>query len=396
MAANDHAKNILSPNDKALTMLVASVTNTIIPEIFSKIFANKPDEVVQKLIKKVATDDDIIDKIRTEFAAQLADFYAEVLEQERKTNPLKKPKKPKKPIDPNAPKKPKSAWLIFTAEWRDKIKKNNPNLSLGEVTKELGELWSEFKENGQAEPYAKAAGADKKRYEKEFANYSPSEEFQADLEEYNQNREKPERKRKRKKPSDPNKPKRPLGAYFTFCADHRDQVRAENPDSKAIEISKILGNMWKTEIDTDTKNKYKAEAKTKMDEWKAQFDQSAKKPAEKKSAKKPAEKKSAKKPAEKKSAKKPAEKKSAKKPAEKKSAKKPAEKKSAKKPAEKKSVKKPAKKKSAKKPVEVEVESEDNSDLWKIIDEASCGDQVEGEGESESEVEVVEGIEEVW
>jgi len=53
-----------------------------------------------------------------------------------------KPQKKKK--DPNAPKQPLSAYFLFSAEERLKIKDDNPNISICDVAKELGRRWAEL------------------------------------------------------------------------------------------------------------------------------------------------------------------------------------------------------------------------------------------------------------
>lgn len=78
--------------------------------------------------------------------------------------------KKKKYKDPNAPKRPPSAFFIFCSEFRPKVKSEQPNLTIGEVAKRLGEMW-----NGTAaedkQPYEKKAAKLKEKYEKEVAAY---------------------------------------------------------------------------------------------------------------------------------------------------------------------------------------------------------------------------------
>lgn len=78
--------------------------------------------------------------------------------------------KKKKYKDPNAPKRPPSAFFIFCSEFRPKVKGEQPNLTIGEVAKRLGEMW-----NGTAaedkQPYEKKASKLKEKYEKEVAAY---------------------------------------------------------------------------------------------------------------------------------------------------------------------------------------------------------------------------------
>lgn len=62
---------------------------------------------------------------------------------------------------------------------------------------------------------------------------------------------------KRSKKTKPeNYPKRALTAYFCFAQDHRDKVKAENPDMKSTEIVQRLAKMW-AEASDAVKEKYK-------------------------------------------------------------------------------------------------------------------------------------------
>jgi len=93
---------------------------------------------------------------------------------ETKTRGAKKTDKSaggKKKKDPNAPKRGLSAYMFFANDNRDKVREDNPGIKFGEVGKILGEKWKELtdKEKG---PYEAKAAADKKRYEKEKADYA--------------------------------------------------------------------------------------------------------------------------------------------------------------------------------------------------------------------------------
>merc|ERR1719319_1399848 len=47
----------------------------------------------------------------------------------------------KKKRDPNAPKQPQNAYLLFSAEERNKIKEDTPNISPTDLAKEMGRRW---------------------------------------------------------------------------------------------------------------------------------------------------------------------------------------------------------------------------------------------------------------
>jgi hypothetical protein len=87
----------------------------------------------------------------------------------RSSRKSKSPKKGKKK-DPNAPKKALSAYMFFAQANRDKVKKENPDATFGELGKHLGKLWSKASKSDKAKYEAKA-NKDKERYEKEKAKY---------------------------------------------------------------------------------------------------------------------------------------------------------------------------------------------------------------------------------
>jgi hypothetical protein len=81
-------------------------------------------------------------------------------------------KKTKKAKDPNAPKKALSAYMFFATENRAAIKAENPNLTFGELAKAVGDKWKTMSDEDK-KPYTDKATADKARYEREKAAYTP-------------------------------------------------------------------------------------------------------------------------------------------------------------------------------------------------------------------------------
>ncbi len=79
-------------------------------------------------------------------------------------------KRGKKKKDPNAPKRPPSAFFIFCSDHRPNLKGENPNLTIGEIAKKLGELWAKQGAKDRA-PYEQKAVKLKEKYEKDIAAY---------------------------------------------------------------------------------------------------------------------------------------------------------------------------------------------------------------------------------
>lgn len=47
--------------------------------------------------------------------------------------------------DPNAPKRPLSAFFLFSQDERPEIKKKNPSMSVGDISKEIGARWKKVR-----------------------------------------------------------------------------------------------------------------------------------------------------------------------------------------------------------------------------------------------------------
>ncbi|WZC17703.1 hypothetical protein CJI82_04093 [Candidozyma auris] len=82
-----------------------------------------------------------------------------------------KKKSSRKKKDPNAPKRSLSAYMFFANENRDIVRAENPGITFGQVGKMLGDKWKAMSPTDK-EPYESKAAADKKRYEKEKAEYA--------------------------------------------------------------------------------------------------------------------------------------------------------------------------------------------------------------------------------
>jgi hypothetical protein len=64
----------------------------------------------------------------------------------------------------------------------------------------------------------------------------------------------------KKEKKDPDAPKASVNAYIMFCREKRDEVKEENKEMKATEITKKLAEMW-NEMDDEDKEEYKEKAK---------------------------------------------------------------------------------------------------------------------------------------
>lgn len=59
----------------------------------------------------------------------------------------------------------RSAFFLFCADFRPKIKGENPGLSIGDTAKKLGEMWNSSSAE-EKQPYEKKAAKLKEKYDK--------------------------------------------------------------------------------------------------------------------------------------------------------------------------------------------------------------------------------------
>lgn len=82
----------------------------------------------------------------------------------------KKKKKKTKAKDPNEPKRPLTAYLHFCNENRQKVKEQNPDKSMIDVTKILSAQWKSLSDEGKKK-YNEMAAKNKAEYEKKMVEY---------------------------------------------------------------------------------------------------------------------------------------------------------------------------------------------------------------------------------
>ncbi|XP_062249806.1 FACT complex subunit SSRP1a [Platichthys flesus] len=85
----------------------------------------------------------------------------------------RKPRREKKQKDPGAPKRPMSAYMLWLNASRERIKSENPGISITEISKKAGEMWRQIEKEDKEEWEAKAGEA-KKQYEKAKNEYKES------------------------------------------------------------------------------------------------------------------------------------------------------------------------------------------------------------------------------
>ncbi|XP_065051895.1 high mobility group protein 20A-like [Rhopilema esculentum] len=78
--------------------------------------------------------------------------------------------------DANAPRAPLTGYVRFLNDHRDKVRSENPDLPFHEITKILGQQWSNLPQE-QKQQYLDEAEKDKERYMGELEDYQQSERY---------------------------------------------------------------------------------------------------------------------------------------------------------------------------------------------------------------------------
>ena len=251
-------------NNNNIDTIVSTTINTIIPSFLTTNISKSNKKVLVSLLDILKQDQVFYTTIKTLIENNLpTPSVSEVLSTTSK--------KSTKPKDPTAPKKPNSSYIIFCVENREKIKNKYPDILAKDMMSKLGSEWKLIKDTPQADKYTKQAQEESSRYETEMKNYTPSNEYLKNLEEYKlipKNLETKFNKIQLKKTEDSTKPKKPLTIYFRFCKEMRNQVILDNPDFKFNEVSKELGRLWKNEVLDEEKERYRQIFNKEMNEYK--------------------------------------------------------------------------------------------------------------------------------
>lgn len=102
------------------------------------------------------------------------------------------------------------------------------------------------------------AEKDKARYELEMQSYVPPKGTVVG------------KGKKRKAFKDPNAPKRSLSAFFWFCHEERNKVKALNPEYGVGDIAKELGRKW-SDMDAEVKSRYEQMAEKDKARYEAEM-----------------------------------------------------------------------------------------------------------------------------
>lgn len=170
---------------------------------------------------------------------------------------------PKKSVDANKPRGPLSAYALFLRTCRDELRRKYPQLTVDYqvISKKCSERWKTANDQ-EKKRFTETADLQRKKYKEQMANYqqeqlakqqsatssilfhtTPAQYlFEPSLVPQQQilarppvttpnvlNPPKKLVKKRERKPKDPHAPKKPLSAYFLFCADERPKLTSSQP-----------------------------------------------------------------------------------------------------------------------------------------------------------------------
>ena len=142
--------------------------------------------------------------------------------------------KGKRVKDPNHPKHPSTAWIFFLNANRDKLRKENPEAKMTEITKLASAQWKAISPADRA-PWDAKAVEDKERYATEMSTYvAPEPVFVLP--------------KKKKVKSAVKKATTPWMAYLNAT---RTKLREENPEVQMTDITKMASVAYKALSDAD-------------------------------------------------------------------------------------------------------------------------------------------------
>lgn len=161
--------------------------------------------------------------------------------------------------DPNKPKRGKSGYLYFCAEYREKMKKDNPDLTVKEIVSKLGILWKQMKKdnNPEVKRFEKMSIDDRDRYKTEMISYVPilrkmnkkekkskKDDTDTSVEETKE-LEKP--KKSRKKEDD---------GYNKYARSKKNKTKKTHPEFDSEGIVKYLRQKWE-KFPQEKRDRYK-------------------------------------------------------------------------------------------------------------------------------------------
>nr|XP_028585463.1 transcription factor A, mitochondrial [Podarcis muralis] len=170
----------------------------------------------------------------------------------------------------NRPKQPLTAYIRFYKEQQPFYKKQNPDVSVVDITKKIAHAWRELPASDK-QPYETAAKTDRQIYKEQMIKYkaqlTPAQE--AALKEEKRRRvEKRRAARKKRQLTMLGKPKRPRSAFNIFMSEHFQEAKGISIQAKMKNLfeewQKMSSSQKKTyqQLAEDDKIRYENEMKS--------------------------------------------------------------------------------------------------------------------------------------
>ncbi|ORX97429.1 HMG-box [Basidiobolus meristosporus CBS 931.73] len=172
----------------------------------------------------------------------------------RRPNNTKKKYRRRSAGDDNSSKlkRPMNAYLIFNKEMRHRLLETNPNMSVAEISKEIGDRWKGLSEDERNKYFTEAQSL-KKDFLATNPDFVYTRRSKAEIEagrkrgledDEDSTPTRDPRGRKKKKQKNPTAPKHPMSGFLFYLSAVRPQVAEQYPGSTVGPISKIIAHQW--------------------------------------------------------------------------------------------------------------------------------------------------------
>ena len=206
---------------------------------FSKSFISKIsiNNIIIDFFNNEIPDEELRDQVISKFTSEgVQNKILGVIENTKNKKRTKKEKSKKN----NGSKKPLSAYIYFCKENRSKIKEENPDSDVKEITCILAKEWNKIKNDSEkCAKYLKLASEGKEKYNQEKENVVDKNIKNGGELDYSKKNGKSVIKKART-------------SYILYCSDMRKIVKEENPELKPKEILTKLGEKWREEKNNHT------------------------------------------------------------------------------------------------------------------------------------------------
>ncbi|XP_066534783.1 FACT complex subunit SSRP1 [Hoplias malabaricus] len=186
-------------------------------------------------------DEDIAEEYDSKASASESSGDEADSDDDRKKKPSKKAKivkekkprkKEKKMKDSSAPKRPMSAYMLWLNSSRERIKAENPGISVTEISKKAGEMWKQLSKDKKEEWEGKAEDA-KKDYERAMKEYRESGGGSSGTSKKEKKKGKKNEKKKKKKSSGGGKEREKEKATGNDSFKSREFISSEESSSES-------------------------------------------------------------------------------------------------------------------------------------------------------------------